>query len=193
MTDLEQRIESALPLVRSIARKLYNTLPNLVSVPDLIQEGMVGLIEAAPRYDESHGASFATYVAKRVRGAMLDSLRRDDWVPRSMRTKAKKDGTEHELRMVIGFDDDLCNDDAPLDGSAEAGLHSDPVVALTDSELSDELLSMLDRRSQRLMRLYYLERLTMREIGVLLGVSESRISQLHRDALELCRKELVHA
>lgn len=201
------------PLVKRIAHHLVGRLPASVQVEDLIQAGMIGLLEAARQYDASQGASFSTYAGIRIRGAMLDEIRRLDWTPRSVHRRARevadaihelenrqgrepRDGevaahlgisveeyhrTLHDAASArlfsIDQEDPVTGEahepagdaPSPLDKLAEAGFHEDLIKAI----------AALPEREQLVMQLYYDEQLNLREIGEVLGVSESRISQIH--------------
>ena len=138
---LEQLVSEHAPLVRRIAHHLASRLPECVQIEDLLQAGMVGLLDAARRYDASHGAAFSTYAEVRVRGAMLDELRRGDWVPRSVHRRAR------EVAEAI------------------------------------RAIEELPERERQVLALYYDEDLNLREIGAVLGVTESRVSQIRSQAL----------
>lgn len=212
------------PLVKRIAHHLAGRLPASVQLDDLIQAGMVGLLEAARQYDASQGASFATYAGIRIRGAMLDEIRRLDWTPRSVHRRGREVAAAiHELEnrlgreprdqevaseLGIGLDEyhhilaDSCNarlfsmDQEDGEGSAGLDVAGDtprPEEALADHRFHGDLaaaIAALPEREQLVMQLYYDEALNLREIGAVLGVTESRISQIHgrimlklRDAL----------
>ncbi|MCK5818490.1 MAG: RNA polymerase sigma factor FliA [Psychromonas sp.] len=212
-----QLIELHSDLVRKIAFHLLARLPPSVEVDDLIQSGMIGLLESAKKYDSSKGASFETYAGIRIRGAMLDDLRKGDWVPRSVHknsrmisatiaTIEKKTGKNAtateiagELEVSIGEYQKMLRDvrcatiipyeDLPTLESGMSNLgSSDDVVFHSvsanqfSSKLSD-IIKELPEKETLVLSLYYDEELNLKEIGSVLGVSESRVSQIHSQAL----------
>jgi len=206
------------PLVKRIAYHLMARLPSSVVVDDLIQAGMVGLLEAARNYRPDLGASFETYSGIRIRGSMLDELRRNDWAPKSVHRKNReltkvvreieartgRDARDDEIakEMGISLDDyykilqDSSN--ARIYGFEEIGVDEDAIeLGLTDrnsgpfEEMSSErfkgnlaeAIAGLPEREKMVVTLYYDSELNLREIGSVLGVSESRISQLLSQAM----------
>ena len=206
------------PLVKRIAYHLISRLPPSVLPDDLIQAGMIGLLEASRNYDATQGASFETYAGIRIRGSMLDEIRRSDWAPRSVHKKARmvaeavrgienktgRDARDHEVAEALGmnldeyhhmlvaasgyrvtsFDDLAPGDEAVLgtftegDGTPLEGLQKDDFKRC----LADAIAS-LPERERLVMALYYDEELNLREIGDVLGVSESRVCQIHSQAV----------
>jgi RNA polymerase sigma factor FliA len=212
-------VERHAPLVKRIACHLINRLPSSVQLEDMVQAGMIGLLEATGKYDETQGASFETYAGIRIRGSMLDEIRKNDWAPRSVHRKARevaeavriienehgRDARDVEIaetldmslgeyykilqdnsyHKVLSVDDtsintgetmlDSMSDNAPgiLDG-----MHKDDMQRL----LSDAIAG-LPERERLVMALYYDEELNLREIGAVMGVSESRVSQIHSQAI----------
>lgn len=201
------------PLVKRIAYHMIGRLPASVMVDDLIQAGMIGLLDAAKHYDEHQGASFETYASIRVRGAMLDELRRNDWAPKSVHRKARDvaaavrrveaetgrdasgqavadelgislDEYHHILldastSNVINFEDLGLDEGAMGDGSDENA--PAPLQAVQDERFATSLAGAIDtlpERERLVLSLYYDKELNLKEIGAVLGVSESRISQL---------------
>lgn len=222
-TDAQQiqaLVEQHADLVKRIAHHLLGRLPPSVQVDDLIQSGMIGLIEAAKKYDESKGASFETYAGIRIRGAMLDEIRRGDWVPRSVHRNARRisaaikevedktgrDAQDEEVAKLLGISLDEYHEQ--LQESLSGRLFS--VEELGVQELSDgetnqaldgvervefqqqlaEAIATLPEREQWVLALYYDEELNLKEIGQVLGVSESRVSQIHSQAALRLRSRL---
>ncbi len=212
------------PLVRRVAYHLVGRLPDSVDVDDLIQAGMLGLLEAAGKYKGSQGASFETYASIRMRGAMLDELRRTDWVPRSVHrsvremvdaihaveTRLGRRASDVEIAAELGVSLDRYHEiareavscrmfsteelapepDSFLSSSREDG----PEQELAERKARDALagaITQLPEREALVMSLYYSDELNMREIGEVLGVSESRVCQLHGQALARLRARLV--
>lgn len=206
------------PLVKRIAYHLMSRLPASVQADDLIQAGMIGLLEAARNYDASQGASFETYAGIRVRGAMLDEIRKGDWVPRSVHRKARqmaeavrsiehkhgRDARDHEIAeaMELGLNDYykvlqdvsghrvLSFEDVGVDEDAMATLTADQSTNPDEGLLREDFkrclaegISGLPERERLVLTLYYDEELNLREIGAVIGVSESRVSQIHSQAL----------
>lgn len=200
-------------LVKRIARHVMSRLPASVQLDDLIQAGLIGLMEAVRMYDPSQGASFETYATIRVRGAMLDELRRNDWSPRSVSKRVRRlaeatrlienrkggAATAQEIAETLNLSLDeyhqwvleannqnffsLDSVDEP-DG---AGIpESDTTYRSVEkghrrSYLSD-VISSLSEREQIVLSLYYDQDMTLKEIGEVLGVSESRVCQIHGEA-----------
>lgn len=215
------------PLVRKLAYHLAARLPANVRVEDLIQIGMIGLLEAINRYEESLGTNFETYASQRIRGAMLDSLRETDWLPRSVRKELRRveqamqqleqtlGRTPTEIEMAEALDMPLADYQQLLlngrghqliyieDLNDEEGTDfldrymqsddEDPLTVLMDKNLRVALvqaISQLPEREKLVMGLYYQEELNLREIGEVLGVSESRVCQLHSQAIARLRAKL---
>jgi len=205
-------------LVKRIAFHLMNRLPPSVQAEDLIQAGMIGLLEASRHYDPSQGASFETYAGIRVRGAMLDEIRRSDWTPRSVHRKSReaaevlrnleqetgRDAKDAEVADLLGLD--LSAYHLILTESSAAHIfsfdqpdeHTGETIALPQSDEATpgeqieyqsfrnalaEAIKNLPERESLVMSLYYDEDLNLREIGEILGVSESRVCQIHGQAL----------
>lgn len=220
----DQRIIENINLVKRIAYHLVTRLPSNVQVDDLIQSGMVGLIEASKNYDPAQGASFETYAGIRVRGAMLDDVRHADWSPRSLHRKMRqvreaiheienetgRDAKDQEIadRLEISLDDyhtirrDSSNaqifsldqtEDDPGQQSKLSSSQSEPLDALHDSSFKAnlaEVISTLATREQMVMSLYYNEELNLKEIGLVLEISESRVCQIHSQALKNIRSKM---
>lgn len=212
-----------MPLVRRQALTLQVRLPASIELDDLIQAGMMGLLEALGRFDATQGATFATFASQRIRGAMVDELRTRDWLPRSVRRSARAvdeavrrleqslgrapEETEiaEALEMPLGEYQQLLHDtnsgqllpfeELVADGaephSREAG--SSPFDHLLDSQQRETLVAAIEalpEREKLLMALYYQEELNLKEVGAVLGVTESRVSQLHSQAVSRLRAKL---
>ena len=213
-------------LVKRIAYHLVSRLPPSVQVEDLIQAGMIGLLEAARNYNASQGASFETYAGIRIRGAMLDEIRRSDWTPRSVHRKMRqvseavreienakgRDARDNEVAESLGISLDEYHqilqdaagcrvfsfDDPGLNGSDDYEDHVDearatPLEVLQGEDFRSalsEAIAGLPEREGLVMSLYYDEELNLREIGEVLGVSESRVCQIHGQALIRLRARL---
>jgi RNA polymerase sigma factor for flagellar operon FliA len=205
-------------LVKRIAHHLKGRLPPSVQIEDLIQAGMIGLLEASKNYDDRKGASFETYSGIRIRGSMLDEIRKGDWAPRSVHRNTRKitqairkienltgrDAKDHEVAAeleigldeyhkmlqdsvgtrIFGFDDVGVNEDLVADGIA--GYFPSPLDGLQKADFYKSLargVSSLPERERLVLALYYDEELNLREVGSVLGVSESRVSQIHSQAM----------
>jgi RNA polymerase sigma factor for flagellar operon FliA len=213
-----------MPLVKRLAHQMKAKLPPSVEVDDLVQAGMIGLLDAIQRYEENHGAQFETYAVLRIRGAMLDELRSNDWMPRSTRQNMRKveqamatlqqqlgrppsesevakslklsladyqemlgDSGGHQLVYYEDFHDEDGNDSF-LDRYAVDD--DDPLRALMETDFRQAVIDAIDAlppREKLLMGLYYEEELNLKEIGAVMGVSESRVSQLHSQAVARLR------
>ncbi len=216
------------PLVKFVAGRLGAGLPSSVDPGDLVSAGIFGLIDAVERYSPDRGAKFETFAVPRIRGAVLDGLRALDWVPRSVRSKARDvQGAFSELEGTLGrapSDDELAahlhltseelarwltsissTTVGPLDRALGAGaepkpLHGpapeSPAVVVEEADvrrLVREEVRNLPEREQLVMSLYYDESLTLSEIGSIIGVTESRVSQIHTKAVLLLRSRLSAA
>lgn len=203
-------------------------LPSSVEVDDLIQAGMIGLLDAASRYEEMHGAQFETYAMQRIRGAMLDELRSNDWMPRGMRQNMRKiedaihalqqrlgrppseSEVAKELNLSVKAYQELLSDGAGHQliyyedfFDAESSEHfldrhttevaEDTLQTLMDSSFRQAVIDAIDalpEREKLLMGLYYEQEMNLKEIGAVMGVTESRVSQLHSQAIARMRARL---
>ena len=214
-------------LVRRAAHQLMARLPASVQLDDLIQAGMLGLLEAAQRFDPTKGASFATFADRRVRGAMLDEIRKNAWAPRSLHRKAREIATaireveatcggearEQDIAAHMGMSkadyhhivaelrgqklisiEDLGTDNEDSDNYLVSSLPRPEELAEQQHmlELLAAAIDALPQREKLVLALYYDEYLNLKEIGTVLGVSESRISQLHSQALNRLKIKLSH-
>jgi RNA polymerase sigma factor for flagellar operon FliA len=227
-SDKNQLLEEHAPLVKKLAHQMKAKLPPSVEVDDLIQAGMIGLLDAVGRYEENHGAQFETYAVQRIRGAMLDELRNSDWLPRGIRQNMRKievamnklqqklgrtpleaeiakelkisleeyqemlnEGSGHQLVYYEDFHekdenehflDRYCIDE-----------QSDPLKALMNSGFREAVIRAIEALPERekiLMGLYYEQEMNLKEIGAVMGVSESRVCQLHSQAIARMRARL---
>lgn len=217
-------IHEHLDLVKREALYMKLRMPDTVELDDLVQSGMLGLIDASKRYDPIQGVNFEVYARKRIRGAIIDEMRRNDWVPRRIRTQAKeidqaiqqlnsklgRQPEDREIAKHMGLDIDAYHSllaatngtllvsfdeigltqveesanshfESPFDYLLEAGVQK---------EIADAIRS-LPEREQQVLALYYTEEVNMREIGEILGVSESRICQIHASAMARLRASLI--
>jgi len=221
----EALVKSHAVLVKRIAYHLLSRLPATVLLDDLMQAGMLGLLEAVRHFDETKGASFETYAGIRIRGHMLDEVRRNDWVPRSVYRNARmisKAVREVENRLgreakdmevaselnitfdeyhsmlgdsaaahLYGFDDVGVTDDVLQDESRN--LSNEPHVNALHADLTSHLsqvIESLPKNERLVLSLYYEQDLNLKEIGEVLGVSESRVSQIHSQATHRIKARL---
>ena len=223
----DQLIQRFAPLVKRIAYHLMARLPSSVQVDDLVQNGMMGLLDAINRFEAGMGAQFETYAAQRIRGAMLDGLRENDWLPRSLRRDFRRieeaiaqleqqygrAPSEQELAKALGmsladyqktlqdarghqlisFEDMVEEGD---DDYLERHLKdetNEPSKLLEDQNLHSLLaqgIEQLPEREKLMMALYYEQDLNLREIGEVMGVTESRVCQLHSQAVARLRARI---
>ncbi len=225
--DTEQFIIEFTPLVKRIAYHMLTRLPASVQVDDLIQAGMIGLLDAINRYEGSYGRQFESYAAQRIRGSILDELREADWLPRSIRKKMRliesavstleqRNGcapSEQELAkelnmsldeyqetlqsargaQLIYYEDFQQEDDEPFLDRLCADSDSDPLNALLDDNFRAHLINAIDNlppREKQVMGMHYEQEMNLREIGEVLGVSESRVCQLHTQAIARLRSRM---
>ncbi len=225
--DKEQCLREFAPLVKRLAHQMMTKLPYSVEIDDIIQAGMIGLLDAATRFDDLHGAQFETYATQRIRGAMLDELRQADWLPRSLRRDMRRiEAAISQLQQKLGrppneteiakalevslteyqqllqetrgaqliYYEDF-NDDGDHDFFERFAFDSDvnPLDILQDERFKAELshaIESLPERERMLMGMIYEQEMNLREVGDVFGVSESRISQLHTQAVARLRAKL---
>ena len=223
----DQLVQRFAPLVKRIAYHLMARLPSSVQVDDLVQNGMMGLLDAISRFEAGMGAQFETYAAQRIRGAMLDGLRENDWLPRSLRRdfrrieeaiaqleqahgrapaekelanalgmslgdyqKMLQDARGHQL---ISFEDMIEDGDEDYLERHLVDDAGDPARIFEDASLRQLLVQAIEalpEREKLMMALYYEQDLNLREIGEVMGVTESRVCQLHSQAVARLRTRL---
>jgi RNA polymerase sigma factor for flagellar operon FliA len=226
----EQLIMDYAPLIRYVAQRISSRLPSNIEIDDLISAGVIGLMDAIEKYDPSRDNKFKTYAEFRIRGAILDELRSQDWVPRSVRDKAKKmERTYQELEQRYGrsvsdvelsdamglnleeyYDivskvkgvqllsvDELSSPTQPDKKSLLEVLENpnikNPYQHLKSKGIEEDLkrkIGELPEKQRLVLSLYYFEDLNLKEIGRILDVTESRVSQLHTQAVEKLRSKL---
>lgn len=221
-------IEDYAYLVKRIAQHMIARMPACVQLDDLVQAGMIGLLEAAQKFDGGKGASFETYAGIRIRGAIVDEMRRGDWVPRSVHRNSRRindamkqvegrtgrDASDLEIAEEMGVSIDEYH--AMASDSASGRLFSleqaveDDENAVGDSGVSAPLqtpaqsvarqamqqalsaaIDGLPEREKMVLSLYYDEEMNLKEIGLVLGVSESRVSQIHSQAALRLKKKMA--
>lgn len=226
--EREQLVQRFVPLVKRIAYHLMARLPSNVQFDDLVQNGMIGLLDAIGRFEEGFGAQFETYATQRVRGAMLDGLRENDWLPRHLRRELRRIETmitqleqahgrapsERELADSLGlsladyqktlqearghqlvyFEDFAGDEDDDFLERHFTDNSADPLRLLEDRNLREHLVAAIDRlpeREKMVMALYYEQELNLREIGAVMDVTESRVCQLHSQAIARLRAQVM--
>jgi len=224
--EFQNLVLEQMPQVKYIARRIHEHLPQHVPFEDLVNAGIVGLIDALNKFDLEKNVKFASYAKFRIRGAILDSLREMDWSPRDLRRKSRQiDGVLQKLQVEMGRTvsepevakamglslqelHELLNE---IRGLEVTSLHAesytdgqetdlaqniagppdhDPLTLCMAGESRDRLtkaIAKLPEREQQVLMLYYEQELTMREVGELLGVGESRVSQIHTLAVKHLR------
>jgi RNA polymerase sigma factor for flagellar operon FliA len=228
--DVEAYVREYTPLVRRLAHQMIARLPANVELDDMIQAGMMGLMDAASRFEVAQGTHFEVYAAQRIRGAMLDELRANDWMPRSAR-KSQRDieGAIHrlegrlkrapleaeiaaELGVPVAEYQEMLNgargsqlvylDDLGLGADDEDYLEryvvvdgQEPAAILRDKRFREALVEAIEELPEReklLMGLYHEQDMNLREIGAIMGVTESRVCQLHSQAVARLRSKLKY-
>ncbi|MBI2027569.1 MAG: FliA/WhiG family RNA polymerase sigma factor [Deltaproteobacteria bacterium] len=221
-------IQEYMPLIKFIAKKIAMRLPANIELDDLVSSGVIGLIDAIEKYDPTRDNQFKTYAEFRIRGAILDELRAQDWVPRSVREKSKmleracfaiekrlgRRASNKEIAKELGVSleelHDLLSQTKPvsilnIDSFSDFSQSDkknflkliqmdsfdDPLSSLNDKDIKEMIISNLEElpEKQRLvLALYYYEDLNLKEIGEILNVTESRVSQLHTQAMGILKK-----
>jgi RNA polymerase sigma factor for flagellar operon FliA len=226
--DRNELVQRFMPLVKRVAYHLMARLPANVQFEDLVQNGMLGLLDAMERFEDGFGAQFETYATQRVRGAMLDGLRANDWLPRNMRRELRRieraiNQLEHahgrapseqeladtlEMSLVdyqkllqearghqlVYYEDFSGEGDEDFLERHFTDADGDPASILEDKDIRENLvraIARLPEREKLMMALYYEQDLNLREIGEVMGVTESRVCQLHSQAIARLRGQLV--
>ncbi len=225
-SHLDAMVEQYTPLVRRIAHHLMARMPSSVAVEDLYQAGLIGLLDAIKRFDNSKGASFETYAGIRIRGAMVDDVRKGEWAPRSVHRNARRiqeairnvehrtgaDAQDRDIanELNISLDeyhamlqdsmatrlfslDEMESPDDLIDSQRQEEQSQNPFNELQSGAFRTHLaraIEQLSEREQLVISLYYDEELNLKEIGEVLGVSESRVSQIHSQAAQRLRTRL---
>ena len=210
LVDKDALIESGMPLVRSIAKKVIATLPREVDREDVVRYGELGLVEAAEKFDPMRGVRFVTFAYYRIRGAIYDGLRQMAWLPRSLYAKLKYEQGANEY-LLNASDRQIGSDGSPDPAQQVtdavgtlAAIYVTSIEAATGWEAESEsreddptfgaemrdtrkalagALETLDEKERELLRLFYFENLTLTEAGERLGLSKSWASRLHSRAL----------
>jgi RNA polymerase sigma factor for flagellar operon FliA len=226
--EREALILEHLSLIRHVAHRVATRLPSSVEIADLVNAGVIGLLDAVDKFEPERGVKFKTYAELRVRGAIIDSLRDLDWAPRSLRRRSRdlervygeleqqlgRPATDEEVSKALGqnlaefhelldqlnglnigsFDDSFQQDDSetfinyyPDDGQNDPHIQFEAVELNT---IMTEAIDALPEKERMVLTLYYYEEMTMKEIGSILGVNESRVSQLHSKATLRLRSRL---
>ncbi len=219
-------VEDHAGLVKRIAYHMMVRVPASVQVDDLIQAGMIGLLEAAQKYDGSKGASFETYAGIRIRGAIVDEMRRGDWAPRSVHRNARRvseaisqvearegrDAEDSEIaaQMAVELDeyyamlkdtsssrlfsfDEVVTEENSISVTSDSEEFINPHEGAARDAMKQSLaqaITHLPERERMVLALYYNEELNLKEVGQILGVSESRVSQIHSQAAARLRTRM---
>lgn len=215
------------PLVKVVAGRLSMYLGYNVEYEDLVSYGIFGLIDAIDKFDSMKEVKFETYASLRIRGAILDQIRKMDWIPRTIRQKQKKidavirtieaekgrPATDEEIASGLGISDgeytewqsqmkitgivslnEYLEQGSEIPGDRHvSGQFDSPEKAMEQSELAKvlkESLTLLTEKERRVIELYYYEELTLKEISHILEVTESRVSQLHTEALQKMKSKM---
>jgi RNA polymerase sigma factor for flagellar operon FliA len=224
--DKEAAIEKFSPLVKRMAHHMLAKLPPSVQLDDIIQAGLIGLMDAINRYQDNHGTQFETYATHRIRGAILDELRGNDWLPRGLRRSLRevegaiarleqrlgRPPTEREMAKEMSVSlkeyqellqdargyqlfhiEDFASDEENFLDRNCPDETANPLERLQDRRLREALtqaIGLLPEREKLLMGLYYDKELNFREIAAVLDVSESRVCQLHSQAVARLRGKI---
>lgn len=227
--DQDALIRQYSPLVRRLAHHMMAKLPPSVQVDDLIQVGLIGLSEALTRFEASQGVQFETFATQRIRGAMIDELRENDWMSRGSRKSQKeiegalrrlehrlgRSPTETEIAAELGMDladyqsllnkvrgtqlvylEDMAGGSEGEDGFLDRHMvdgDSDPMQMLRNQRLRQSLVDAikgLPEREQYIMSMYYEKDMNLKEIAAVLGVTESRVCQLHSQSIARLRSKM---
>lgn len=230
--EKEELIKSYLPLVKKVVHRLSGRLPKDVDIKEMLNSGIIGLVDALEKYDPKHETNFSTYAQFRIRGAILDSFRSQDWLPRSLRFKSHKieeayqrveqkigraatdEEVASELGVELGEFQQLLGEVGSVVmlsfeelgfGHGEERFQADEWIASKNVDplnnlLGGEKVSLIARALDRLpekerlvISLYFYEELNLKEIGEILGVTESRASQIRSRALIRLKNYLRHA
>lgn len=223
---LEICVEDYAGLVKRIAYHMMIRVPASVQVDDLIQAGMIGLLEAAQKYDATKGASFETYAGIRIRGSIIDEMRRGDWAPRSVHRNSRRitqaintvearigrDAEDSDIAAEMGIEldeyyamlkdtsssrlfsyDEVVTEENGVSVTSDSSAFVNPYEGATQDALKNALaqaITKLPEREKMVLALYYNEELNLKEIGQILGVSESRVSQIHSQAAARLRTRM---
>ena len=205
------------PLVKYVAGRLRTRMPDSVDPDDLVSDGVLGLMDAIERFEPARGLSFQTFAVPRIRGAIIDGMRSMDFVPRSVRDKLRtvqraqvsleerlgRVSEDVEVAREVGIPVQQLRDLSRQANSNHANLDdfdlADELSSAADHQVEQgdvnaslmRVVDQLAERDQVIIALYYFEGLTLAEIGQVLGVTESRVSQVHRQATTTLREKLV--
>ncbi|CAN5276302.1 RNA polymerase sigma factor FliA [soil metagenome] len=226
--DKQTAIKTYAPLVRRMAHHMLARLPANVEIDDIIQAGLIGLMDAVSRYEDAQGAQFETYATQRIKGAMLDELRAADWLPRSVRKSQRQIESaitklQHQLKrqptdvevakqlemsvedyhemlgdakgmQLVHYEDFGSGDDEDAFLARNCTDKSlEPSERVQDARFKAALVAAIDQlpeREKNLMGMYYEQDMNFREIAAVLGVTESRICQLHTQAVARLRGQM---
>ncbi len=229
----EKLLVHYMPLVHSVAGRMIISLPKSVAMGDLVSSGMMGLVKAIDRFDPEVGVKFETYAVPRIKGAIFDGLREQDWAPRSVRAKARlledalqrltnalgRCPVDDELAQELGLDLDTYfqlldetsvvsllsldeqftsrhGETLSLFEIVEADEEESPLFGVEREDLkvaTVEAIKNLPEQEKLVIALYYYEELTLKEIGAVMEITESRVSQIHTKAILSLRAQLANA
>lgn len=225
--DQQDQVVASLSFVESLARRVAASMPHSIDLADLVQDGVLGLIDAVHRFDKNRGIKFETFAEQRVRGAMIDALRKDAWPRGVRRIRRQLETAREELRRELGCEPSLSDLAARVDSDEERlgktivriktiestsprttaenldETNLPPVMMPSAPQTPENLcgqreaeervrdaIASLPSRERKVISLYYYGEATMKQIGVEIGVNESRVSQLHARAIRRLQKNL---
>lgn len=196
-------IEYYTPFLKSVVSKIYSKLPNNIDISDLKNYAALGLVDAIEKYNHKRGIKFETYASIRIRGAIIDEMRKEDWLPRSLRSKANQQKNTALLDQEATSYAMMSLDDPDFQQSmAHNNRNSnieDPVMVSATPDFVDDIenkicitksLMKLSQQQRKVIYLYYFKGNTFKEIGQVMDITESRVSQIHKQSLAALKKQL---
>ena len=187
-------------IAKSVAIEMSNMYHKYAAVEEMVNQGILAIIDSLDRFDPGHGVKFSTYAFTKVKGAIIDYVRKQDWLPRRVRHNAIRLNNVHKCVYEVSGESIFSYESLLVDGAQIGGLlwqsdnrDSDPESRVDAQELRQQLIEGIDALNEQerlVLSMYYYENLTMKEIGGILGVSEQRIGQINRKLIQKLRDKL---